>query len=203
MSSLQRVPPRSGASGDAASGLRAPRTAVALTVAADLHAPSAARAAVVDGLGGRVADDVLGDARLLVSELVTNSVRHAGLAADGVVHVGAEVTGGVLRLEVDDAGTAGTVAPRPPTGTAASGCISSTRSHAAGESHARDSPVSGSNSTAGRRAADASRQDGLGPIVCEPPQPTMTALDARSRLSRLQAERLNAVKAGLGATAST
>ena len=55
---------------------------MALTVAADVDAPSAARAAVVDGLSGRVADDVLGDARLLVSELVTNSVRHAGLPAD-------------------------------------------------------------------------------------------------------------------------
>jgi hypothetical protein len=31
------------------------------------------------------------------------------------------------------------------------------------------------------------------------PQLTMTAIDARSRLSRLQAERLNAVEAGLGA----
>jgi hypothetical protein len=59
--------------------------------------------------------------------------------------------------------------------------------------------VSGSNSTAGRRAAEASRHDGLDPglIVFEPPQPTMTALDARSRLSRLQAERLDAVEAGL------
>ena len=58
---------------------------------------------------------MLRDARLLVSELVTNSVRHAGLAADGVVHISADVTGGVLRLEIDNAGTAGMVAARPPT----------------------------------------------------------------------------------------
>jgi serine/threonine-protein kinase RsbW len=90
-------------------------TPVALTVAADVGAPSAARAALVVGLGGRVGDDVLGDACLLVSELVTNSVRHAGMAADGVVRIGADVTGGILRLEVDDVGTAGTVAARPPT----------------------------------------------------------------------------------------
>jgi hypothetical protein len=38
-----------------------------------------------------------------------------------------------------------------------------------------------------------------GLLVFEPPQLTMTALDARSRLSRLQAERLIAVEAGLGA----
>jgi serine/threonine-protein kinase RsbW len=89
--------------------------AVALTVAADSEAPAAARNAVGAGLAGRVADDVLGDARLLVSELVTNSVRHADLAADGVVRISADVTGGILHLEVDDAGTAGTVATRPPT----------------------------------------------------------------------------------------
>jgi anti-sigma regulatory factor (Ser/Thr protein kinase) len=114
MSSPASVPPRSGDTADRACSLRASRSAVAVTVAADLHAPSGARAAVVDGLSGRVANDVLGDARLLVSELVSNSVRHAGLAADGVVHVAADVTGGMLRLEVDDAGTAGTVARRAP-----------------------------------------------------------------------------------------
>jgi serine/threonine-protein kinase RsbW len=114
VSSPHSNPPCSGAINGRASSLRVSRTALALTVAADLQAPSAARAAVVDGLGGHVADDVLSDARLLVSELVTNSVRHAGLAADGVVHIGAEVTGGMLRLEVDDAGTGGTVAPRTP-----------------------------------------------------------------------------------------
>jgi anti-sigma regulatory factor (Ser/Thr protein kinase) len=90
-------------------------TAVALIVAADPEGPAAARNAVGAGLAGHVADDVLRDVRLLVSELVTNSVRHAGLATDGVVRIGAEVTGGILRLEVDDAGTAGTVASHPPT----------------------------------------------------------------------------------------
>jgi serine/threonine-protein kinase RsbW len=75
---------------------------VALTVAVGPGAPAAARDAVAAGIGGRVADDVLGDARLLISELVSNCVRHAGLATDGVVRIGAD-------------GTAGTVAARPPT----------------------------------------------------------------------------------------
>jgi serine/threonine-protein kinase RsbW len=114
VSSLESGPARNGAGADQASGLRAPWTVVTLSLAADLHAPSAARAAVVDGLTGRVANDVLGDARLVVSELVSNSVRHAGLAADSVVRVGAEITSGMLRLQVDDAGTAGTVALRAP-----------------------------------------------------------------------------------------
>lgn len=106
---------RLGAVGARVPGSLPSLAAVALTVAADARAPSAAREAVVAGLGRRVADDVRADVRLLVSELVSNSVRHAGLAADGVVRIRADVTGGVLRLEVDDAGTAGTVAARSPT----------------------------------------------------------------------------------------
>jgi anti-sigma regulatory factor (Ser/Thr protein kinase) len=105
MFSFEPVAPRAGP----ASG-----TAAALTVAAGSEAPAAARNAVGAGLAGRVAEDVLRDARLLVSELVTNSVRHAGLTTDGVVRIKADVTGGILRLEVDDAGTTGTVAARPP-----------------------------------------------------------------------------------------
>jgi hypothetical protein len=35
-------------------------------------------------------------------------------------------------------------------------------------------------------------------LMFEPPQPTMTAVEARSRLSRLLAERRNAIDAGLG-----
>jgi anti-sigma regulatory factor (Ser/Thr protein kinase) len=41
----------------------------------DLRAPASARRAV-EALSGRVSDDVLADARLLVSELITNSVKY-------------------------------------------------------------------------------------------------------------------------------
>jgi anti-sigma regulatory factor (Ser/Thr protein kinase) len=43
----------------------------------DLRAPASARRAV-EALSGRVADDLLADVRLLVSELVTNSVKYGG-----------------------------------------------------------------------------------------------------------------------------
>jgi anti-sigma regulatory factor (Ser/Thr protein kinase) len=43
----------------------------------DLRAPASARR-VVDSLSGRVADDLLADVRLLVSELITNSVKYGG-----------------------------------------------------------------------------------------------------------------------------
>jgi serine/threonine-protein kinase RsbW len=74
----------------------------------------AARAAVVQGLRGQVSDVVLADAQLLVSELVTNSVRHAGLGADDCVRVDASIADGVLRIVVDDPGMAGTVVARAP-----------------------------------------------------------------------------------------
>ena len=77
-------------------------------------APIVARSAVAHALTGRVDGRVLADAELMVSELVTNSVQHAGLSADDFVRIGAAVTDGVLRLEVDNPGAAGTVAPRDP-----------------------------------------------------------------------------------------
>jgi anti-sigma regulatory factor (Ser/Thr protein kinase) len=43
----------------------------------DLRAPGSARRAV-EALSGRVTDDLLADVRLLVSELITNSVKYGG-----------------------------------------------------------------------------------------------------------------------------
>jgi two-component sensor histidine kinase len=45
---------------------------------------------------------------------VTNSVRHAGPAGDELVRVGAAISDGVLRLKVDNPGTAGAIAVREP-----------------------------------------------------------------------------------------
>jgi anti-sigma regulatory factor (Ser/Thr protein kinase) len=84
------------------------------SVAGGPEAPGAARAAVVRGLTGRVADRVLIDAELLALELVTNKVRHAGLTAEDRVRIGAVVTDGTLLLEAKEAGGAGTLALRTP-----------------------------------------------------------------------------------------
>jgi anti-sigma regulatory factor (Ser/Thr protein kinase) len=65
-------------------------------------------------LAGRAAEQELGDAELVVTELLSNSVRHAGLAPDEVVRVRvAEIAAG-LRLEVEDPGRAGTPQRRKP-----------------------------------------------------------------------------------------
>jgi anti-sigma regulatory factor (Ser/Thr protein kinase) len=66
-------------------------------------AASAARNALL-ALRGRVDDALLEDVRLLVSELVTNSVRHSEISTDGLVNLHVSVTSTTLRVEVCDPG---------------------------------------------------------------------------------------------------
>jgi anti-sigma regulatory factor (Ser/Thr protein kinase) len=58
----------------------------------------------LDDLGPRIADHRLRDVRLLVSELVTNAVRHANLADGDVILLVLVVGDGSLRVEVHDPG---------------------------------------------------------------------------------------------------
>ena len=71
-------------------------------------APGAARMVVDHCLSGLVAPWILQDARLLVSELVTNSVRH-GDVESGTIVLRLDLTAHTLRLEIENAGTAGVV----------------------------------------------------------------------------------------------
>ena len=71
----------------------------------DLHvrAGSGSLAEVRQALGTlAIPADVLEDAKVLVSELVGNSVKHAGLNADDDVHVTADWSGERLRVTVHD-----------------------------------------------------------------------------------------------------
>jgi anti-sigma regulatory factor (Ser/Thr protein kinase) len=63
-------------------------------------APAQARGAL-DGIEDRISPERLRDVRLLVSELVTNAVRHAGGEA---VRLVVALTGTLLRIEVHDPG---------------------------------------------------------------------------------------------------
>jgi serine/threonine-protein kinase RsbW len=74
-----------------------------LVVPAKLTSLDAVRRAIarLDGLS----DVMLGDALLLTTELVTNSVRHAGLAPDDVIEVDVVRSGSALRVRVRDGGT--------------------------------------------------------------------------------------------------
>jgi anti-sigma regulatory factor (Ser/Thr protein kinase) len=69
----------------------------------ELDSAAAARHAV-DQLGDKLPEEQLGDVRLLVSELVTNSLRHAELGPDDRIRLGVDVDGSRVRVEVTDPG---------------------------------------------------------------------------------------------------
>ena len=67
----------------------------------------------LDQLGDIVDKRRLGDLRLLVSEVVTNAIRHAGMAPGDTIRLEiAERAGGRVRVEVSDRGSGFTPKPR-------------------------------------------------------------------------------------------
>ena len=83
------------------------------TVPCGPEAPFLARRAVSRWLEGRAYDQLQQDVGLLVSELVTNSVRHAGQPVGAPVHIRATAVDDVVRIEVHDHGH-GPVRPGAP-----------------------------------------------------------------------------------------
>jgi anti-sigma regulatory factor (Ser/Thr protein kinase) len=84
---------------------------IALELPAEPHSAKAARDAVA-GLDGHLGP-VFGDVVLVISELVTNSVRHAGLDATEPVQRSVRVRGDTVRVAVRDPGP-GFVPPAAP-----------------------------------------------------------------------------------------
>jgi anti-sigma regulatory factor (Ser/Thr protein kinase) len=72
-----------------------------------------ARATVERWLSGRVSGRLFDDVRLLVAELVTNSVRHAQVTREATMRVGVAIVGGLVRVEVEDPDD-GAIAPVTP-----------------------------------------------------------------------------------------
>jgi anti-sigma regulatory factor (Ser/Thr protein kinase) len=68
-----------------------------------VHAAAAARRAVTDR-GPELADPLHGDVLLLVTELVTNAVRHGGVGRDGSVRLECRRAGDRLRFLVSEQG---------------------------------------------------------------------------------------------------
>jgi serine/threonine-protein kinase RsbW len=81
---------------------------------ADVSAPGAARHVVARYLGDLVSPSVFDNAQLLISELVTNSVRHSGAAAGEQLTIRVDLAQAWCRVEVEDAGHDGVIAPRRP-----------------------------------------------------------------------------------------
>jgi anti-sigma regulatory factor (Ser/Thr protein kinase) len=66
-------------------------------------AAATARYTVTDGLGADVAQRTIEDVLLVISELVTNAVRHAGADTEGeTIEVTVKNTGQAIRIEVVD-----------------------------------------------------------------------------------------------------
>jgi anti-sigma regulatory factor (Ser/Thr protein kinase) len=84
------------------------------TLRAGPAAPATARAALTRWLSGHVPIAVLENARLLASELITNSIRHPEITEDDLLRLAVQLREGALRVEVRDPGTTGVVAPREP-----------------------------------------------------------------------------------------
>jgi anti-sigma regulatory factor (Ser/Thr protein kinase) len=85
-----------------------------VTVPAGPAAPATARRALTRWLSSRTRNGLLADAPIIVSELVTNSMRHAGLQDGATVRVSAALMNDVLRIEVEDRGTRGAFIRRAP-----------------------------------------------------------------------------------------
>ena len=72
-------------------------------LAGGAYAPTAARLAI-DGLDDRLDSVLLSDVRLLVSEVVTNSVKHAGAGPDDSITMEVVIRPDAVRIEVSDLG---------------------------------------------------------------------------------------------------
>src|SRR5687768_2328531 len=77
------------------------------------RAPSAARQCL-DRLDGRLDPEGLETMRLLLSELVTNSVRHARMGNDDWINISVEEHPDALRVSVSDPGVGFEQRPGPP-----------------------------------------------------------------------------------------
>ncbi len=62
---------------------------------------------------GRSPQDIVGEAEIVVSELVANAILHARPLADGMIWVHWKVKAGVVEIEVSDGGGPSTPKPAP------------------------------------------------------------------------------------------
>ena len=112
MRSFRGLHPRGVGGGSAGGGARTASAGITVELEPGATAASEARAALA-ALDGRIDRDALDDVRLLVSELVTNSVRHSGVGPGDRVRLTVASRGDKVRVEVVDPGSG--FEPRPRT----------------------------------------------------------------------------------------
>jgi serine phosphatase RsbU (regulator of sigma subunit)/PAS domain-containing protein len=93
-----------GREGLVRSGAMGRERALDLRLPGGAHAPASARAAVEALPAGSLEPPLAHTARLLASEIVTNSVRHAGVGEDGLVGFELVLSPASVRVEVSDPG---------------------------------------------------------------------------------------------------
>jgi anti-sigma regulatory factor (Ser/Thr protein kinase) len=86
---------------------------VEVPIVLDVQAPGAARTFVAQCLDERVVPSALDNARLLVSELVSNSLQHGGGQVGDRVVVSVELMPDWFRVGVQDSGSDAVIAARP------------------------------------------------------------------------------------------
>src|SRR3954471_97282 len=82
---------------------RTMRSDMSFELAGGPYAVTAARLALSD-LDSHLEPSIAFDVRLLVSELVTNSVKHAQVSEDDSIMLGVKIDGDIVRVEVCDSG---------------------------------------------------------------------------------------------------
>lgn len=107
-----RVPPSAGSAGSATSATAAAPSGRTVRLPWRVEAvPEVRRSLVADLQVRGMEPRLVGEAEIVVSELVTNAVRHARPLADGTVRVHWKVKGDAVEVEVTDGG--GSTAPVP------------------------------------------------------------------------------------------
>ena len=88
--------------------------AISLSLPALPSSATTARSEVTRRLAQRITHGALEDVRLLITELITNALRHSGMTSDDQIGVRAELSQGTVRIEVHDPGRDGPVEIRKP-----------------------------------------------------------------------------------------
>ena len=88
--------------------------AISLSLPALPSSATTARSEVTRRLAQRVTNGALEDVRLLLTELITNALRHSDMSPDDQIGVRAELSDGTVRIEVHDPGRDGPVEVRKP-----------------------------------------------------------------------------------------
>jgi serine/threonine-protein kinase RsbW len=85
-----------------------------ISLPADALSATKARTEVTRRLSARITNGALEDVRLLLTELITNALRHANMSPGDEISVRAELVEGTVRIEVSDPGKNGPVEVRKP-----------------------------------------------------------------------------------------